>query len=145
MKNKYFWQGEPVDYKFGMCLVRENKAKPMYWYNFECSLTYPLGWALIPAIKITYNNESFCIANHFGIGAHKLKNGGWPNYSHFTLPVDTFEELPWHMGHIIRQFDEEGYAKHEAERRAWQKDQYPEEFSKIERLKNLRNLFKPKF
>lgn len=133
--NKLQWQGDPVKTKFGYCNVSENKEKNLWWYNFECNEDVILqGVAAIPAIEVTYGNQKFCIANHFGIGYHKLIHGGWPNYSHFSLPDDGFVE-DHHSEFNIHKFDLEGYEQHEAERRKWQKQQFPEEFEKMERLR----------
>ena len=125
---KYQWQGFDVKITIGLCKVTRNEEKPLYWYNYECATNngYDFKSALVPAVKIETDTESFCIANHFGIGIHKLINGGWPNYSHFSLPSEGFEKY-WKDGFHITEFDSEGYAKHEGERRQWQKESFPEE------------------
>lgn len=145
---KYKWQGEPVKVEFGYCEVTENKEKPLFWYNFECNWdthtdnqirsANPVKSAIVPAIKVTYQDREFCIANHFAIGAHKLKNGGWPNYTHFSLPKETFSKAVYKTEGLVfclRRFDLEGYEKHEAKRRKWQKANFPQEFEKIATLK----------
>lgn len=131
MKAKYQWHGEPVKVKFGNCIVKENKDKPLYWYNFEC---YPEGKACIPALKVTTKNgQSFMISNHFGIGVYKLLKGGWPDTSHFSLDgkFNTKPQLK------ITEFDPDGYANYEAEREKWQNEHYPEEYKKILSLRKM--------
>lgn len=153
MKQVYFWQGEPVKTDFGCVTVTENTEKPLYWYNFECNWNIeenkPIRGlkgdkaAIIPAIKITTkDNYTFYIANHFGIGAHKLKNGGWPNYRHFSFADNAEFKGCEELGHMrnlynLRTFYLKGYTEHEAARRQWQKETHPEEFKKSEQLQKL--------
>lgn len=128
--SKYKWQGEPVKVEIGNCAVRTNEEKPLWWYNFEC---YPSGKAFLPAIRITTKDgDSFMIANHFGIGVHKLINGGWPNYTHFSI------DGSFSTGIIARitEFDLEGYKAHEAERVKWQQENYPEYWAKLQCLRD---------
>lgn len=144
---KYQWHGEGVKTEFGYCLVSENKDKPLWWYNFECNWDdYNLcdrrysddKIAHIPAIKITYDDQVFCIANHFGIGVHKLINGGWPSHRHFSLPVEGFNDsltIPEKQMYCPKQFDLEGFEAHESERKKWQKRTYPIEFEKLEAMR----------
>lgn len=129
---KYQWQGEKIKVKFGNCIVERNKEKPLYWYNYECFLQYD-DKACIPAIQITYNDRVFIIANHYGIGVHKLINGGWPNYTHFSLDgiFSTNPQLKY------SKFDLDGYSKYEAEREKWQKKTSPEEYKKILALRDM--------
>lgn len=141
---KYQWQGKPVRKVFGYCKVEEEEDKPLWWWNYECCWDDYEGkpkysahkkFAIIPAIKVTYEDQVFCIANHFGIGASKLKKGGWPNHAHFSLPVDAFEDKLSQSESImynIREFDELGYSRHEANRDKWQKSNFPEEYEKME-------------
>lgn len=134
MKNNYQWQGEPVKVEFGLSIVKENSEKPLWWYNFECNDSFPKGRAAIPAIRITTNNDySFILSNHSGIGVHKLINGGWPNYAHFSLPDDGFTK----GGFKITEFDELEYCRHEADRNKWQKENYPEEYKQVESLRKI--------
>lgn len=148
MKFKYLWQGEPVSVKYGYVVQCENKEKVMFWYNFECNTKQPLNgyrepdhmvmdngdhFSLIPAIEVTYQDQTFTLANHYGIGISKLLKGGWPNHAHFSL-MGEFKESnePWFK---ITSFDLEGYEKHESDRRNWQKKEYPEQFEKMEALR----------
>jgi len=155
IRKAYEWQGQPIKTEFGYCIVTENKDKPMYWYNYECN------WddyhnkerrssgdkrAIIPAIKITYEDQVFCIANHFGIGVHKLINGGWPSHRHYSLPVDGFDSVIPKGEKIIfclKQFDLEGFEAHESERKKWQKRTHPIEFEKSEAMRNFQPIVKP--
>jgi hypothetical protein len=156
MKNNYEWQGKPCDVLFGYVLQEENTEKPLYWYNFEChTKEKPDGsfkpermccangkhFAVIPAVQVTQDGYSFLLANHYGIGVHKLKNGGWPNYAHFSLN-GKFEEssAPYFA---FKKFDLEEYERHESERRKWQKKEYPVNFEKLELLRQAgKSLYK---
>ena len=132
---KYQWQGEPVRVEFGLCKVKANKNKPLWWYNYECELNAPALQAILPAVRITMpSEEQFCIANHYGVGVHKLLLGGWPDCAHFSLPLEAFEPSRKKF-YQWKDFDEFEYSKHEAKRRQWRKENYPEEFEKVEALR----------
>ncbi len=149
MNTVYQWQGEDVSVSFGYVYQNENLDKPSYWYNFECNNTRELDGtykpntilhtngkrvALLPAVQVSYKSEKpFLIANHYGIGVHKLINGGWPNYAHFSLNGEFVTDAAPYFE--IRQFDIRGYETHEAARKAWQKKTYPNEFAKSEALR----------
>jgi hypothetical protein len=138
-KSVYQWQGEPVKVVFGYCEVFTNKEKLLYWYNYECDISKLFkGKALIPAIKIISNDNdySFVIANHYGIGISKLKKGGWPNHTHFSLDNNLFVE-DTHRAFNIRKFDFEQYSEYETNRENWQKENFPEEYNKIRSLRNM--------
>lgn len=125
---KYQWQGEPVKIKYGSCIVKENKEKPLFWYNYEC---YPDGLACVPCIEVTTKDGyTFMIANHFGIGIHKLINGGWPSHQHFSVEgkFSTKPQLRY------SEFDLESFEEHEAARNNWQKKHYPKEWEKKQAL-----------
>lgn len=133
--NKYQWQGEAVKIKFGNCIIERNKEKPLYWYNYECHLQHGEK-ACIPVIQITTkDNQVFIIANHFGIGVHKLINGGWPNYTHFSLngKFSTKPQLKY------AEFDLDNYSVYEAEREKWQKKTCPDEYNKMLQLRKIIN------
>lgn len=132
---KYAWQGEPIKVDFGHCTVKLNKEKPLWWYNFDCSSSDTYGISIIPAIKITtsFGNE-FCIANHFGIGHHKLIHGGWPNYTHYSLDMFSFEVSKKPEWRIIK-FDLEGYENWYTLRQKWEKENFPEEFNRMENFR----------
>jgi hypothetical protein len=135
MMSKYQWQGELVKVEFGNCIVRENKENPLCWYNYECHPNAN-GLACIPAIKITTKDgDSFMLANHFGIGIHKLRNGGWPNYRHFSLDgkFSTKPRLKY------TEFNLEGFERYEAERNKWQQKNYPEEWKKLQAIRSAFN------
>ena len=157
MKNQYQWQGEPVEVRFGYVYQEENTEKPIFWYNFECNNKEELNgdfkhdhfvanngnhFALIPAVEVTYGKEkSFLLANHYGIGVHKLINGGWPTYAHFSLSGQFKESAAPYFA--IKQFDLLGYEEHESKRNNWQKANFPEEYSRLESLRDtIRNLRK---
>lgn len=145
----YEWQGDPVEVKFGFCKVLEVPEKPLWWYNYECSINRVRNaserrFALIPAIQVTQYGRTFVLANHFGIGHNKLIKGGWPNHAHFSMSGCKFTEdnsPEWKR----TSFYYDGYAKHEAEREKWQRENYPEEYKQIEALKagfyKSKNLF----
>lgn len=148
---KYYWQGEPVRIEFGAAYPEENKKKPLYWYNFECNWDFlqdkpiydTIKSSTIPAIKIYYKDyKPFIIANHFGIGINKLLKGGSPRHTHFSfdenVKFETIEQLViWGLKQYfkITEFDEEGFSVHEAKRRKWQKENFPEEYEQSERLR----------
>lgn len=145
-RHNYQWHGEKVKVKFGYCYVTERLDKPLWWYNFECNwdieedkqIYDTVKTALLPAIKVIYEDQSFCIANHHGIGFHKLINGGWPNYRHFSLPVDTFNDALGREEAIlygIRRFDEDAFCLHESKRKDWQRINHKEEFERYEALR----------
>ena len=137
-RQKYFWQGEPVKITFGLCKVKRNFEKPLYWYNYECMSLGKFEYALIEAILIETNDgDKFCIANHFGIGAHKLKNGGWPNFRHFSIDVDDFFEFQSMEFPAIRELKEKDFSEHEKNRSKWFEKNYPEEWSKKQELLNF--------
>lgn len=140
-RNNYQWHGEPVKTRFGYCTVIENKDKPLWWHNYECCHDEYAGDgvrrtageakdAIIPAILVTSSDgHEFCISNHFGIGVHKLINGGWPSHRHFSLPIEGFcgdLSRDEHMMYVIRKFDLEAFETHEAARLEWQKRTHPE-------------------
>lgn len=151
--SKYFWQGEPVLVEYGGVYIEENTEKPLFWYNYECNWNSDLNkpkygddkGALIPAIKIFYyrDHDPFIISNHFGIGVNKLLKGGSPRHTHFSFADDVkfecTEYLPSYTlekAFKITEFNEEGFSKHEASRKKWQQQNFPEEFEKLEILKN---------
>lgn len=85
------WHGEPVKTEFGSAFINEDTEKPLVWYNYEV-LNSKIRTSVIPAIRITTKaGNSFVISNHFGIGWLKLKHGGWPGTTHFSLPKDSFQ------------------------------------------------------
>lgn len=151
MKANYQWQGEPVSVRFGFVNQQENSEKPMYWYNFECYNKEEIDgsfkddhfvknngkhFSLIPAIEVkSQDGYTFILANHYGIGISKLLKGGWPNHTHFSLDGDFNEDNAPYFA--FKEFDLEGYEKHESERNKWQKKNYPAEFEKMQRLRNL--------
>jgi len=137
---KYQWQLEDVTVVFGDMIVTENKEKPLYWYNYEVHTQGFYPRAIIPAIEITMQDGyKFYISNQFGIGAHKLLNGGRPSYAHFSLEG---EFKPSRRKRLLK-LDEEAYYKRNVEREAWQKEYYPEEYKQVkaleETLKNFRS------
>lgn len=145
-KQKYFWQGEPIKTDFGFVVLKEKVDKPLYWYNYEV-----LNNIIIPAIKCTAKDGyEFLIANHHGIGAHKLINGGWPSHTHFSIPNDAKFEGKEELGPLrsyfyINVFDESAYSKHESNRTGWQRRRYPEEFQKkVELMEAFKNAKKYK-
>jgi hypothetical protein len=137
---KYQWQGEPVSVIFGYCVVAANQEKPLWWYNYECALDRDTKSCICVIKVILKTGETFLLANHFGIGVHKLLNGGWPNYQHFSIDgnFSTSSPDPWQL-----KFDLEGFEDHESKRRIWQKENFPDEFERMERLRmSMQNLQK---
>lgn len=133
--SKYKWQGEPVKAEFGHSYVDFNEEKPLYWYNYEC-LGATRG-ACIPSIKITSKDgEVFYISNHYGIGAHKLSKGGWPNMPHFGIPNTAKFEEDKRPPFGLRTLDLEGFEAYEQERKTWQSLKYPEEYKRVQALRD---------
>lgn len=132
---EYKWQGEPVKVEFGYGIVNTDEEKPLYWYNYECE-TDPSGISKteIPAVRVTYKDQVFVIANHFGCGVHKLENGGWPNIGHMSLPDDSFKPCKDEWCYFPK-YDRASFSEYEKERRLWQEQTYPEEYAKSEALK----------
>ena len=138
-KSIYQWQGEEVEIKFGLASVKKNKEKPLYWYNYECTLENPeYESAYISSIQVkTKKGSTFLIANHFGIGAYKLINGGYPNIQHFSFGDDAKFEEHKEYEDYDGVFQLEEFEEHESNRRKWQKDNFPIEFENSERLRKL--------
>ncbi len=140
-KTQLKWQGEPVKVESLYIKVWEYKEKPLWWFNYEVDKqrSENLGhdYAIIEALKVTYENQSFYISNHFGVGIRKLRKGGWPNHSHFSFDGN-FKEYSTNMTlHPTISFCLKDYENHEANRRAWQKKNFPEEFERSERLRKM--------
>lgn len=138
-RRKFFWHGKPVKAEFGLATVHENTEKPFMWYNYECMTSSIVCSAMIDAVRITTEHGStFILANHYGIGRYKLMKGGWPNCTHLSLPddcsfmVDSRSSVKW---------DEEGFARHEYERKKWfeetRSEQYPDLWRKLEAAKSI--------
>lgn len=141
-KRVYQWQGEPVNVRFGTVKINEVKDKPLYWYNYEA---VALGLDRIPAVEVTYkepggDKQVFCIANHFGIGVRKLEAGGYPNYTHLSLPSypGSFEEFTadqWEKEKFKALNDDMvEFRKHERARDSWQAKKYPHEHREREKM-----------
>lgn len=124
-RRKYFWQGEPVKTEFWLCIVFLVKEKPLWWYNYECAMSSGLSSAVVPVIKVIHETGDFLIANHFGIGAHKLKAGGWPSHKHSSVNGDLVPYEKYQRAPI--KLDLEGYEAHEEDRTLWQRKNFPEE------------------
>jgi len=155
-KLAYQWQGTPCEVKFGYVVQSENKEKPLYWYNFECYTSEQLDgtfkhdhfvkdngdhFALIPAVQVSQGKSTFILANHYGIAVAKLEKGGWPNHTHFSLDGEFHDSNANYDA--IKEFDLEGYEKHESNRRKWQKENHPKEFGDMERFReSMRNTIK---
>ncbi|TXK52364.1 hypothetical protein FVR03_01220 [Pontibacter qinzhouensis] len=134
MSNKYQWQGEPVKTVFGHSFVDFNEEKPLYWYNFLC--TDATRGACIPSIQVTTKSgEVFYISNHAGIGAHKLSKGGWPNMPHAGIPNTAPFEPDHRPPYGLRKLDLEEYEQFESDKNHWQRTRYPEEYKKMEGLR----------
>ena len=133
IKMKYYWQGESVKIKFILAQVAPDLKNPIYWFNYECALSEN-STAKIPCVQVFYRDEPFIIANHFGIGVHKMINGGWPNFPHHSIgDNEPFEpdENP------ILVFDKMGYKRHEESRDEWREKNYPAEYKRLSFLKSL--------
>jgi len=132
---QYEWQGEPVKVEFGAAAFSRNEEKPLYWYNYECRKS---GTGVIDAVRITTKSgQTFIIANHFGIGVHKLLRGGWPNLGHSSIPDDCHFEGGKNKTGFLTEFDEEGYAAYESKREKWMEENFADhpDWIKTKKLK----------
>lgn len=137
--SKYQWQGQPVKVDHVNIYISKSK-EPLYWYNYEVEIQQDIAsdHAIIPAIRVKHPQSTFYIANHFGIGIHKLKNGGWPNYNHFSFRKQDIKQVFEQSGDYVynrKSFDLVGYEEYESKRKRWQKENFPEEFERIESLR----------
>lgn len=135
------WQGKEVKVENAWLKVYENKEHPLWWSNFEVdicnsNLTMAANYAIIEALKITYEDSIFYISNHLGIGIRKLRKGGWPNHQHFSFHNIQECEVK-HGRSITTSFCLKEYEKHESARRKWQQKNFPHEFAKSERLRKM--------
>jgi hypothetical protein len=133
----YSWQGTKVHIDFGYCEVKHNDKNAIWWTNYECSLQSD-GIAIIPAVRVNYNGNSFVLSNHFGIAIHKLQNGGWPNMQHFSLSDAAFT-CTNNSFYNIKQFNEFQFKVREKQRREWQRKTHPKEFAQMEALLKVIN------
>jgi hypothetical protein len=127
-RSKYQWYGKQVTIEFGVCEVKENKQKPLHWYNYECSLNNPPGKALISAIKVTTETtRAFVLGNQHGIAINKLLNGGWPDYPHYSLPLKSFKS-----GEVgLTYFDIDEYKNYIDQRDNWKMETHPKGYKKF--------------
>lgn len=123
---KYKWHGKPVGVTFGICTVQKHEEKPLMWWNYEVHL----GLLQIPVVRIQTDTAAFMISNHFGIGVYKLERGGWPDLQHFGIS-GMFKARTWGK----TNFDQAGFQAREQARSAWQKENFPEEYAKVEALR----------
>lgn len=135
--SKYNWQGEPVQVEFGHFHAKPDETRPLAWYNFECE-TDPArystdGSCAIDAIRFTYRDQVIIIANHFGIGEHKLRHGGWPSHRHFSFGAGKFVPLGFKFEY--GRLNELEFSEHEAKREAWMRRTDPKEFERIQLLR----------
>lgn len=134
--SKYQWQGIGVKAEFGSTFINVNKKRPLWWSNFECSVD-TIGRVVIPVVLITIKGkDSFMIANHYGIGKHKLINGGLSSYRHFIVKSDDIDWIPDYR-YSYDDFDEEAFNQHEASRNKWQQENYPKQYRETKALKRL--------
>lgn len=130
---KYQWQGEPVEVRFGYVEVTEVLDKPLYWYNYEVWLSTN-GRAHIHAVEVTYQDYKFNISNKYGFAMYKLLNGGGPKMPHASLPDDNFIEDD--SARIV-EFDREGYSRYVEYRDHYFMSKYPAEFKKMRSLEAM--------
>jgi hypothetical protein len=136
MNKRYKWQGEPVEVEFGTFHAKPSTTHPLSWYNFEIETernTSSDGSLGLPAVRFTYMGEEIIIANHFGIGAHKLRKGGWPDCTHFSFGKGRF--IPGEDWFTCKGLREREYAAHEAARESWMKKKDPIAYARIEALR----------
>jgi len=145
--SNYKWQGEPVDVEFGNFHAKPDPTKPLMWFNFECE-TDPNrfssdGSCAIPALRFTYGGQVHIIANHYGIGCHKLRHGGWPSHQHFSFGDGRFIAGKDFLH--AKGLREKEFAAHEAERERWMRKADPVAYKRIQSLREaIRNNRVPK-
>lgn len=121
------WQGEPIDVQFGFMGLSKNIDNALYWYNYNCDRN--AGYTVVAAIRIKQNNHVWYICNDYNQGVNKLRNGGWPNYGHRSLPNDDYVFTRINNKEDIAtilntEFDEAGYAHEQSEREKWMKKNF---------------------
>ncbi len=137
--SKYQWQGQNVTVKHGYASIKKSEA-PLMWWNYEVSLSSISKTAIVPAIQVTVpawqdeQEQVFIIANHHGVGEHKIKSGGHPNFAHYDVPDNAYFE----EGIIgkIKKFSLDKYLQHEENRRQWQLKTHPKDMAKFAKLHN---------
>lgn len=133
--SKYKWQGDPVEVEFGNFHALPSDRRLM-WYNFEIESEPNMskdGSLAIPALRFTYNGEEHIIANHFGIGVHKLKHGGWPSHQHFSFGKGRFIAGDDYLH--CKRLREKEFAQHEAKRESWMRGTDPDGYARIQELR----------
>lgn len=134
---RYKWQGEFVEVEFGHFHALPDTDRPLAWYNFEIEREPNMskdGSLSMPAIRFKYDGHEHIIANHFGIGAHKLRKGGWPNIQHFSFGKGSF--YPGDDFFTCKALHEKEFAEHEAERERWMRRTDPAGYARIVELRN---------
>ena len=129
---QYKWQGEVVQITFGYSEVNYNEKRALWWSNYECSKQQDK-IAIIPSVRVMYRDKSFVIANHFGVAVQKLTQGGWPQYTHFSLSDAPFTSTQ-NSVYNIKKFDEKKYAVHEQARSKWQQKNFPQQYNQMQQL-----------
>lgn len=141
------WNGEKLkDVKFGYVRQVRNE-RPMYWYNWEIKKQKDLGivpgdFAIIPAVQITtLTGDVFCIANIAGQAIQKMEAGGMWHHSHMSVEKDFTEDdefAIYEYNHLNLHVYNTGLEK-------WQKENFPEDFAKLEALKGAINRSQKEF
>lgn len=144
--SRYKWNGKGVKIEHVQVTVKENKKKPLTWYNFECLTNRDTnGKHTFPAIVITTRKgNKFIISNHYATGINKCRKGGLQGQYHGGFDFEDVTKV-LQMGHAkwcplvdrCIMFNEQAYSSNESDRREWQKENYPEEFEKAEALREI--------
>ena len=120
----YKWDGEPVQVEHVDIIVKEHKQKPLYWWNYEVSLTgaSATNKAVISSLKITAKDgEVFYISNHFGIGLNKLRKGGMWTQASYHFDEEYIVKIQGAIHRNIK-FRLDKYEEYEKGRLKWRKE-----------------------
>lgn len=128
-KNGFWNYTEPVTYRVVLVKLAAVEKPPLSWQNAFAGQTRQ-------AVEITYKGQPhFYIDNGDGQGLLKAENRGGPEYGSRHLHDGAFEivaevdEAQW------QKYDNVKYWETEFSVQAWQKTNHPEEFQKLQDLK----------
>jgi hypothetical protein len=124
---KGFWNyTEEIEYTVVLVKILPVEKPPMHWQNAFVGQERQ-------AVKVSYKDYSFLIDNADGSGLKKIAARGGPDSYHASIEANEFiRDLPeseW------QQFDKFKFDRYRFLSDAWQKEKYPEEYKKIQALK----------
>lgn len=124
---KGLWNGEPAQISVVEYEVTKSD-KPLYWNNLHVGTRRQ-------ALQVNQHGQSFLIDNQFGDGYYKVTEGkGMWRSGHKSIekPINV-KPLP--DDQCITVYDHEGIKKEETTYEDWQKENYPEEYKRLQSLK----------